>query len=165
MKMIKRNPEAVGVERVYSQGRRRFLRATSWLTLAAIGAPALAATTTAVLYKNPDCGCCDDYADYLRAHGIAVTVVPTPDLARLRRHYEIPAALAGCHVTRIGRYVFDGHILIASVRRVLAERPRIIGLSVPGMPAGSPGMSGKKQGPLNVYEISRQSPPRLYAAY
>lgn len=72
---------------------------------------------SATLYKNPGCECCSEYADYLRAHGMAVKVVPTPDLERMQRQSGVPDALAGCHLTRIGRYVFEGHVPVESIQR------------------------------------------------
>lgn len=136
------------------------------LIAAVLSAPALAAGgEAAVLYKTPDCGCCDAYADYLRASGFTVTVIPTPELARLKEENGVPQHLAGCHTTRIGRYIFEGHIPVESIERVLREQPPIKGLSVPGMPPGSPGMTGTKQGPLNVYRISDRTPPTLYESH
>lgn len=135
------------------------------MLLTALSLPALAAGTDAKLYKNPDCGCCEEYAKYLKANGFNVTVIPTHDLALMQKDNGVPEQLAGCHTTLIENYVFEGHIPVDSIKRVLKERPAIKGLSVPGMPAGSPGMVGKKQGPLNVYTISSERPPKLYASY
>jgi hypothetical protein len=116
--------------------------------------PALAAAPGAVLYKNPQCSCCESYADYLRQHGYRIEVKPSFDLVLIRRQNGVPEALDGCHTTLLSGYVVEGHVPVAAVDRLLAERPAIRGISVPGMPAGSPGMYGKMAGPLTVYEIA-----------
>src|SRR3954463_13262159 len=132
---------------------RRHFCLTAALALAAT--PALAADRpSALLYKNPQCSCCEEYAKYLQAHGYDVTVKPSFDLLLIRRQNGVPEALDGCHTTLIGGYVVEGHVPVAAVNRLLDERPAIKGISVPGMPAGSPGMFGEKTAPLTVYEIA-----------
>jgi hypothetical protein len=116
----------------------------------------------ATLYKNPQCGCCEGYADYLRENGFEVTVKPTHDLPLLHRQYRVPEPLVGCHTTLIDSYVVEGHVPIGAVLRMLSERPEIKGISLPGMPAGSPGMFGEKTAPFTIYEIS-EGEPKVYA--
>lgn len=130
------------------------------VVLLSLPLPALAAAAT--VYKDPNCGCCAAHAQYLREHGLEVKVVETRDLAAVKARYQVPSAQAGCHTTVIGNYVFEGHVPVESIQRVLAERPMIKGLTVPGMPAGSPGMGGAKQGPLQVYYLGEASQPRIY---
>jgi hypothetical protein len=118
------------------------------------------------LYKDPACGCCTGHADYLRAHGFAVTIVETADLAAIRRRHRVPEALAGCHTIVAGDYIIEGHAPIEPIRRLLAERPAIIGISLPGMPSGSPGMGGEKTGPFTIYRIEADSgagDPKVFA--
>ena len=107
----------------------------------------------ATLYKNPQCGCCEGYADYLRENGFAVTVQPTHDLPLLHRQHGVPEPLVGCHTTLVDGYVVEGHVPINAILRLLNERPAITGISLPGMPAGSPGMFGEKTAPFTIYEI------------
>jgi hypothetical protein len=130
----------------------------------ALSAPAVAGegSRQATLYKNPQCGCCEGYADYLRGNGFEVTVEPTHDLPLLHRQYGVPEALVGCHTTLIDGYVVEGHVPIGALLRMLAERPAINGISLPGMPEGSPGMSGVKTEPFTIYEI-RAGEPEVYA--
>jgi hypothetical protein len=116
----------------------------------------------ATLYKNPQCGCCEGYADYLRENGFEVTVKPTHDLPLLHRQYGVPQPLVGCHTTLVDGYVVEGHVPVSALLRLLTERPAIKGISLPGMPAGSPGMSGEKAAPFTIYEIS-EGPPKVYA--
>ena len=89
------------------------------LVLAAtLGAPAVAEEPRqAALYKNPQCGCCEGYADYLRANGFEVTVKPTHDLPLLHRQHGVPEPLVGCHTTLVDGYVVEGHVPIGAVLR------------------------------------------------
>jgi hypothetical protein len=129
----------------------------------ALGGPASAeAPHAATLYKNPQCGCCEGYADYLRENGFDVSVHSTNDLPLLHRQYGVPEPLVGCHTTLIDGYVVEGHVPVGAVLRMLSERPAIKGISLPGMPAGSPGMSGEKTAPFTIYEI-RDGEPEVYA--
>jgi hypothetical protein len=116
---------------------------------------------SATLYKNPQCGCCETYADYLRDNGFEVTVEPTHDLPLMKRQYGVPGELEGCHTTLVDGYVVEGHVPVNSVIRLLTERPDIKGISLPGMPAGSPGMFGEKAGPFTIYEIG-DGPTKVY---
>lgn len=112
------------------------------------------ARASAQLYKNPQCSCCEGYASYLRNHGYAVTTTPTHDLSLIRRQHGVPEKLAGCHTTIVGGYVVEGHVPVAAIDKLLTERPKIKGISLPGMPEGSPGMTGLKKEPFTIYEIS-----------
>jgi hypothetical protein len=139
--------------------RRSFLMTASALTLAG---PARAAPVTVTLYKNPECDCCEGYADYLRRHGFTVTVKPTNDLAEISRKAGMPADLEGCHTAFIGDYVIDGHVPVEAIEKLLAEKPAIRGITLPGMPAGSPGMYGIKNGPFTIYAIDKDGEPRVF---
>ena len=118
----------------------------------------------ATLYKRPQCGCCEGYAKYLRSNGFDVTVKQTYDLAGISRNAGVPEKLEGCHSTFIDGYVIDGHVPVDVVRRLLSEHPSIAGITLPGMPAGSPGMSGTKKGPFVIYALPKDgSAPTVYA--
>jgi|DewCreStandDraft_4_1066084.scaffolds.fasta_scaffold18874_3 hypothetical protein len=146
--------------------RRDFCRGAV-LSLGAVIAPARVAgagsRTRATLYKSPQCDCCEGYAAYLRKHGFAVEVVTTHELARISRNAGVPEAMQGCHTTFIEGYVVDGHVPIGAIRKLLAERPAVAGITLPGMPDGSPGMSGRKQGPFRIYAVHKNgAAPTLY---
>lgn len=117
-------------------------------------APALAGEKDVTLYKNPQCGCCKGYADYLRDNGFTVTTKPTHDLAEMSRQAGIPDEFQGCHLSFIDGYVVSGHVPINTVEQLLTERPDIAGVTLPGMPLGSPGMSGAKEAPFEMLEIT-----------
>lgn len=136
----------------------RILVVSILLGLAAV--PAAAQEKTKVtLYRNPNCSCCQDYAEYLRGAGFEVTVDSKQDLAVVRKQLNIPEKFAGCHVSVIGSYAVEGHVSASSINKLLAEHPAIVGISVPGMPPGTPGMTGRKTGPLPVYEIGNETAP------
>jgi len=114
------------------------------------------------LYKDPQCDCCEGYADYLRSNGFEVRIVPTHDLPLLDDKYGIPTDLQPCHLSLIGGYVVGGHVPIEVINRLLSEKPSITGITLAGMPLGSPGMNGKKTEPFKIYEIAKGS-RRVYA--
>ncbi len=132
----------------------------AWVLLGLITAPAVAQEKTKVtLYRNPSCNCCLDYAQYLRDAGFEVTVDSKQDLAVVRKQLHVPEQFAGCHVSVIGQYAVEGHVSADVIKKLLAEHPAIAGVSVPGMPPGTPGMTGRKTGPLPVYEIGSDAAP------
>jgi len=107
----------------------------------------------AMLYKNPHCGCCAAHAKYLRANGFIVDEVPTHELPVLKQDLGVPREMSGCHTTVVGGYVVEGHVHVDLILRLLDERPDVTGISLPGMPTGSPGMPGPKPEPLKVYSF------------
>jgi hypothetical protein len=114
--------------------------------------------TEALIYKTPQCGCCDEYADYLRQNGFKVTVRETHQLAPMSRKAGILDKFEGCHLAHIDGYVVSGHVPVTAIRKLLKERPSIAGITLPGMPLGSPGMGGARQEPFKIYEIGRAEP-------
>lgn len=117
----------------------------------------------ATLYRNPNCDCCLDYAKYLQDNGVEVTVDSKQDLAGVRMELRVPEKFQGCHVMTVGRYAVEGHVPINAIRKLMAERPSITGIAIPGMPPGTPGM-GAKTGPLTVVEISQDSAsPKVFS--
>ncbi len=90
-------------------------------------------------FRNPGCGCCEKWAEHLRAAGFKVTMTDD-DLAGRRRSLGVPETFAGCHLAEAGPYIIEGHVPAQDILRLLKERPQAMGLSVPGMPVGSPGM-------------------------
>jgi hypothetical protein len=94
-----------------------------------------------------------------------VQVVESHDLDGIKRRHGVPEALFGCHTIEIDDYVVEGHVPAGPLARLLRERPAIRGISLPGMPLGSPGMNGKKQEPFKIYRIEQSSAdkPGIYA--
>jgi hypothetical protein len=109
----------------------------------AVGGAAIAAETKPAMttYRNPSCGCCGKWADLARAAGYPVTVIPTRDMDLVKSKLGVPNDLGSCHTTRVGGYVVEGHVPFAAVDKLLRTKPAgVVGIAVPGMPAGSPGM-------------------------
>lgn len=117
--------------------------------------PAMAGENDVMLYKNPQCGCCEGHAEHLRENGFNVTEQPTHDLAQMSSEAGIPEEFQGCHLAFVEGYVVSGHVPASTVRKLLTERPDIKGVTLPGMPTGSPGMPGPKEGPLEILEIPK----------
>ena len=105
------------------------------------------------LYKDPNCPCCEGHAAYLDSNGFAVEVIPTIDLLAKFGEAQVPSTLHGCHLIEMDGYVVIGHVPVEPIRKMLTERPKIVGISIPGMPVGLPGMEGPRSGPIAVYEI------------
>lgn len=131
-------------------------------TLFVASAPVRAEPATATMYVNPQCSCCQGHANYLRANGFKITVKETHDMSLIRQQQGVPEKLEGCHIMIIDGYVVEGHVPAASIKKLLAERPKIKGISLPGMPDGSPGMTGRKAEPFTIYEIS-DGEPKVFA--
>jgi len=112
--------------------------------------PAGAKTSAILVHKDPDCSCCSGWVRHLQEAGFTVTVDKTRDLRSVRGRLGVPADLAACHTAEVDGYILEGHVPAAAVRRLLDKRPTAIGLAVPGMPAGSPGMEGGVPQPYDV---------------
>lgn len=115
-----------------------------------IAATGQADEDTLTVYKTPGCGCCERWIEHLRAAGFEVEAHNAGNLNALRREWGVPRRLAGCHSARIGDYLIEGHVPAAQIRRLLQEKPAVVGISVPGMPIGSPGMEGPGGRPYDV---------------
>ena len=133
-----------------------FARRSVLLGLAAASlcdlAPLQAAPSLMVINKDPSCGCCTGWAEHVQAAGFAIRINALSNLAPLKARLAIPPELASCHTAEIDGYVIEGHVPAAAIRRLLAERPPAIGLAVPGMPVGSPGME-VPGAPDETYEV------------
>jgi hypothetical protein len=156
--------------------RRRLLKALAGVTgLAgtAFVAPAFAQASAAEktpleVWKDPNCGCCKDWVTHLEANGFAVRVNDTGNSAA-RTRLGVPAQLGSCHTALVAGYAIEGHVPAREIRRLLKERPQAVGLTVPGMPVGSPGMDGAAYGnrrdPFDVLLIANDGSSQVYQSY
>ncbi|MBR1208134.1 MULTISPECIES: DUF411 domain-containing protein [unclassified Bradyrhizobium] len=143
---------------------RRTLCRSIVAALFSLPAPAFAVSTQATLFKKPICKCCDEYVSYLREYGFEVQVKITNELAEISRKAGVPEKLEGCHTMFVDGYVVEGLVPVRVIRRLLSERPAIAGITLPGLPAGSPEMPGEKKGPFTIYAVTRDgAPPSTYA--
>ncbi|PBB89603.1 CopG family transcriptional regulator [Mesorhizobium sp. WSM3864] len=126
--------------------------------------PTLAATIDAVMYKNPQCSCCEAYADYLERNGFKVDIKPVTNLSQISSDAGVPADLEGCHTMMVDGYVVDGLVPVEIVKKLLTERPAIAGITLAGMPAGAPGMGGEKSETWTIYAFTKDGKaPTVYA--
>jgi len=135
--------------------RRQWLRAAALVGLSAAGfqRSALAQATTVQVWKDPNCGCCHLWVEHLQASGFKVEVRDVGNTAA-RKRLGMPEQLGSCHTATVGGYVIEGHVPAADIHRLLKERPVALGLSVPGMPIGSPGMDGPEyKGRKDAYDV------------
>ena len=95
------------------------------------------------VYKTPACGCCEKWIDHLCAAGFTVEAHDQANLDRVRKQLGVPRKMAGCHSAQVAGYAIEGHVPADQIKRLLAEKPEVVGISVPGMPVGSPGMEGE----------------------
>jgi hypothetical protein len=103
------------------------------------------ATLTGVVFdvhRDPGCGCCTSWVEYLRTHGATVDVTDDPERPAYRTELGIDDEVASCHTAEVDGYVIEGHVPAEAIQRLRTERPDAIGLALPGMPADSPGMGG-----------------------
>jgi hypothetical protein len=118
------------------------------------------------VYKNPTCACCADWADHLRASGFRVEMKEGADLTKVKQQLGITMDLASCHTAEVDGYALEGHVPADVIRQLLAGKPAIRGLAVPGMPAGVPGMpeAGPNRAPYQIFTIEQNGgTPRVYA--
>lgn len=145
------------------------MKPSALLITLSLALPMAASAATATLHKDPYCGCCTGHGEHLSQNGFEVNLVNDSNIQSFKDEHKIPDALRSCHTTVIDGYVFEGHVPAESIQRVLAEKPFIKGLSVPGMVAGTPGMGdiSMKQGPVEVLEMAYQPmpEPRVYSVY
>ncbi len=133
---------------------RRSTALVAALLTALLSTQAFAVQTMVTLYKNLQCACCEDYAKFLEEQGFKVEVKPVPDLHSIDQKAGVPDALEGCHTSFIDGYVVIGHVPNDAIRKLLTERPKIVGISIPGMPANLPGMPGPRSQPVAIHEIT-----------
>lgn len=120
------------------------------------------APTPITVYKSPTCGCCEQWIKHLSANGFAVTTKNVVEIAPIKLKYGVPAALMSCHTALVGGYVIEGHVPAATIRRLLRERPRVAGLTVPGMPQSAPGMDAAKAEPYDVLTFDANGRSTVY---
>lgn len=119
--------------------------------------------TAATMYKGPSCDCCDVYAEYFDdSFTTDLETVVSEDLAALKDNHGINTDLRSCHTVELDDYLVEGHVPAETVATLLEDEPDISGIALPGMPAGSPGMGGKKDETWTVYEIRAGDEPAVY---
>jgi len=127
------------------------------------GVPANATEVT--VYKSPTCGCCERWIDHLEDNGFDVVTKDVRDFSAIKAAHSVAPRLASCHTALVDGYVVEGHVPVADIRRLLAERPAVKGLAVPGMPMGSPGMEGARKDPYDVLTFDGEGRTKVFARH
>ena len=126
---------------------------------------AWAAQPAIEVWKDPSCGCCGEWVRHLEANGFRVKVNETGNAAA-RARLGIPASLGSCHTAQVGGYAIEGHVPAADIKRLLADKPAAIGLSVPRMPIGSPGMeAGDRRDPYDVLLVMTGGGSKIFQSH
>ncbi len=133
---------------------KRLKQITIALLLGLASIAATQAATMVTVYKSPTCGCCEKYVDYLRDNGFVVEANNETDMSAIKKRYGM-ASVASCHTALVNGYVVEGHVPVAAIRKLLKEKPAIVGISAPGMPQNSPGMGEMKKGTLTIYAVPK----------
>jgi len=147
---------------------KKFTLAFGLMTAMGFSTTALAggAAQNIHVYKSPTCGCCGDWIDHLEENGFEVTATNSNDMGRIKAEAGLIAGLGSCHTAFVGDYVIEGHVPADDIKRLLAEAPKATGLSVPGMPAGSPGMEmGDRKDHYKVILFNEQGQTRVFAEH
>jgi hypothetical protein len=121
------------------------------------------ALPTVTVWKSPNCGCCVKWIEHLRAAGFEVEAREARNLNAVRAQLGVPARLAGCHSAKVGDYLVEGHVPAEQVKSLLADKPDVAGISVPGMPVGSPGMEGPGGKDYDVLAFDKAGNTRVFA--
>ncbi len=147
--------------------RRQWLANAAGVALATLTGGALHAAprepVEMLVYKSPTCGCCDLWIDHVKAAGFRAVGRNVRDVTALKRELGLPLNLASCHTGLVGGYLVEGHVPADLIQRLLEERPAALGLAVPGMPMGSPGMEGPRKERYDVLLVGRDGSTRVYA--
>lgn len=149
--------------------RHQFMR---WFrAIAPVAAPVAllactqAAAATIQVAKSPHCGCCEEWVEHMREAGFTVKVAHVEDVAPISKRLGVPDELRSCHTAKAGKYVIEGHVPAADVKRLLKEQPKALGIAVAGMPAGSPGMDqGSAKQPYKTILFTSDG-TRVFAAH
>ncbi len=134
--------------------RRTLIIAAAATTLLAACGREAEAKAKVVVYKSATCGCCSGWVEHMQSAGYDVEAHNVTDLPSIKKKYHVPSAVETCHTAVIGDYVVEGHVPSEVIDRLLAARPKIDAIAIPGMPAGSPGMPGRKSGTWTVYAVT-----------
>jgi hypothetical protein len=142
----------------------RILKSIVFVVLVSLSAPALAQTLQGTLYKDQNCPCCEGHAKYLMRRGIDVDIKAVEDIATISKDAGIPGDYQGCHTLMLEGYAIEGHVTVEIIRKLLKERPAdVVGISLPEMPTGVPGMGGPYMGPYNVFAIKKDGTVSVFA--
>lgn len=118
------------------------------------------------VYRSSSCGCCGGWIEHAKQHGFQITDIKTDDLEAVKQEHNIPRYLSSCHTTIIDGYVMEGHIPVDDIKRFLKQKPNVVGLTVPGMPLGTPGMeAGERKQPFDILAFNENGQVEVFKHY
>lgn len=117
------------------------------------------------VYKSPTCGCCTKWIDHLKASGFKVKAINTNNMYSVKEKVGVQYGLGSCHTALVDGYVIEGHVPASDIKRLLKQRPPVIGLTVPGMPMGSPGMEGLRKDSYSVLTFDKSGKTTVFSEY
>jgi hypothetical protein len=120
---------------------------------------------TITVYKDPNCGCCKNWIAYLAKHGYTVVAKDTPDMTEIKHSLGVPDKLTACHTAVVNGYLIEGHVSAEDIDRLLAQKPTIAGIAVPGMPMSSPGMDGPRTQGYKVLSFDKAGHTKVFASH
>lgn len=151
--------------KVYNGLRAAVAGGVALLVAAGLWLGTSANATDVLVYKSPTCGCCEQWIDYLEGNGFRVRTENVADLSAIKAYHGVSPRVASCHTALVEGYVVEGHVPAEDIRRLLAERPKVKGLTVPGMPAGSPGMEGPRKDAYDTLTFDGQGRTSVFARH
>lgn len=120
---------------------------------------------TVEVFRSPSCGCCGKWVEHLRQNGFQVQTHDVSNIPATRKQLGMPDQLGSCHTARIGGYVVEGHVPASDIRRLLKDKPKALGLAVPSMPPGSPGMESARPVPYQTLLVQTDGTSKLFAQH
>lgn len=130
-----------------------------------LGSALAQAATLVEVYKSPYCGCCEEWVQHLKKNGFEVKTYDVNDVPAARKKLGMPEQLGSCHTAKVGGYLVEGHVPAADIQRMLKEKPKAVGIAVPGMPQGSPGMETSTPQPYNTLLVQMDGTTRVFARH
>lgn len=118
-----------------------------------------------MVYKSPTCGCCKKWVTHLEKEGFNVTTKDMQNMKPIKHQFGVQSQFQSCHTAKVGKYFIEGHVSASDIKRLLKEKPDIKGLSVPGMPMGSPGMEGHRKDKYDVIAIDKNNKATVYSKH
>jgi hypothetical protein len=150
---------------VRNVGPRKLLVTAMLMIGLAASLPAYSAGETVEVVKSPYCDCCGKWVEHMRKAGFRMNVTEVDDVIAQRESLHMPPSVASCHTSKVGKYVLEGHIPAEDIQRLLTEQPAALGLAVPSMPPGSPGMEGPQSIPYDTLLVKKDGSTSVFAKH
>lgn len=164
--MLKLNKWQVGWQQVKLLAVSLAAIVTLIFLTTATAVEAAESNSSIAVYRDPSCSCCGGWMEHLAAEGLQPENIPTSDMDALKQDYGVPDSFTSCHTAVIDNYVIEGHVPIADIKRLLVEHPDIKGITVPGMPIGTPGMESEtEREPFTVFSFDDQGHTEVFNQY